>query len=198
MIGAFEKDGVSMLCFWNINRSTINESSPDREIRAPSQVRSVTSNPTQPNILFVGFNNGDVRLLIDNDWSDSHMAHTQSVTTLSWSDSNPQMIISVSQDSTISAWRYSKSKQQVERKNIYKTKKNYGCAKAISVELEKFLLVAYDTNIFVIYEFPFSPIKSSGSDSPGKSELLPKRVFKHSFDVPFTAASALRTLLLKY
>ena len=45
-----------------------------------SQVRSIASNPTQPNILFVGFNNGDVRLLIDSDWSDSHTGHRKSST----------------------------------------------------------------------------------------------------------------------
>ena len=114
------------------------------------------------------------------------------MTSISWTEQNPHMIITASHDASLAAWRYSKSKQKIERKNIFVIKKNYGCIRAIRVEMEKFLLVAFDTNIFVIFEFPFSPTKS---DLVSKIELAPKRVFKNSFEIPFTAASALRSLL---
>ena len=45
---------------------------PDREFPAPAEIRCFTCNPVQPSILFVGFHSGDVRLLIDNEWSQSH------------------------------------------------------------------------------------------------------------------------------
>ena len=100
MIGGFEQDARSKICFWNINRSEIDAERPNREYLAPSPVRSLCSNPQQPDILFVGFNNGDVRLLVDGDWSEPQMGHAQSVTATTWT--NPQIVISGTPEQTFS------------------------------------------------------------------------------------------------
>ena len=113
--------------------------------------------------------------------------HSLSVTAVAWDSVNPQMILSASADCNITAWRFSKSKQKIEKKSTYKVRKNYGCPKFISIELEKFLLVTTDANSLIIFEFANSPIKGSDEIS-----LQPKRIFKNSFEVPFTAPSALR------
>lgn len=189
VIGCFENDASSKICFWNINRSEIDAERPNREILAPSPVRSLCSNPHQPDILFVGFNNGDVRLLVEGDWSGPQVGHPQSVTATAWT--NPQIIISASQDGSVTSWRFSKSKQKVEPRNFYRVKKNFGHITCLRVEMERFLLAAFDTNIFTVFEFDTSPGKSSSSDIAAPIELIPKRLFKNGFEQPFTAGSAL-------
>ena len=113
--------------------------------------------------------------------------HSLSVTAVSWDCGNTQMIISASADCNLTAWRFSKSKQKIEKKSVFKIRKNFGCPNAIAIELEKFVLVATDANALLIFEFSVSPLKHSEEVS-----LTPKRIFKNSFEVPFTAASALR------
>ena len=113
---------------------------------------------------------------------------------MSWNSANPQLLVSGSQDGSFSTYRYSKSKQKIERKNNFKMKKNFGVPKSMNIEIEKFLLVAYDTNILVIYEFLDSPLEKNES----KLGLISKRIFKNSFEIPFTAHAAHRKVCIFY
>ena len=46
-------------------------------------------------------------------------------------------MISCAQDSSFCAWRYSKSKNKLELKNLFVTRKNFGCPMHLTVEMDK-------------------------------------------------------------
>lgn len=173
-----------VLCYWNLTRSTVNVDLPDKIVPCPSAPRVLKTCPAFPELLLVGFNNGDVRVLANDDWGVCQHCHRSPVRALDWSKNNAQLVLSADFDSVVGIWRYSKSKHKIELKSKIRTIDNFGCPLAISIENE-FVLFAYDTNFLAMFHFPENPLKAS------KPKLEMKKVFKRGFELPFTAHIAL-------
>ncbi|CAG5096230.1 Oidioi.mRNA.OKI2018_I69.XSR.g14526.t1.cds [Oikopleura dioica] len=172
------------LCYWNLTRSPVKIDVPDRVVPCPSAPRVLKTCPAYPELLVVGFNNGDVRVLANDDWGICQHCHRSPVRAIDWSKNNAQLVLSADFDSVVGIWRYSKSRHKIELKSKIRTVDNFGCPLAISIEND-FVLFAYDTNFLAMFHFPENPLKAS------KPKLEMKKVFKRGFELPFSAHMSL-------
>jgi WD40 repeat protein len=183
ILAAYEVDDKeSVLCLWNLNLNQISETEPFKIIHAPGHIRALCYLKTQPTIVCAGFKNGDLRILDleTNEWSKLYKGHHQTVSHIYWDKST---LISCAQDSSFCAWRYSKSKNKLELKNLFVTRKNFGCPMHLTVEMDKFLLVSFNANILAVFEFSDQKVAVHGTYNDA-GILQQKRIFRNMFDAP--------------
>ena len=93
-------------------------------------------------------------------------------------------LISCAQDSSFCAWRYSKSKNKLELKNLFVTRKNFGCPMHLTVEMDKVNFHFYD-RIFILLPycvgfqktFSFSWYRSMQIFWPFSNSVIKKLLF---------------------